>query len=249
MIRNVSVGRRPSGSFEYVLRLAHLTGGYRSFVAFEDVSFELYPGEIVSLIGPNGAGKSALLKCIAGILPPFSGRIEWGKEITLGYLPQGVKMDRSLPIKVREFLSLRLAPQAFSLFQPLAFDDRWKQSLEKLGVGYLAERTLNELSGGELQLVLLASVLAKRPGLLLLDEPFSGMGPGSQKDLGEVLAQLREEEGVATLLVSHDLHLVHHISDRIYCLNRTLCCQGTPSEVLKEDNLAKVYGRRIGALG
>jgi zinc transport system ATP-binding protein len=236
------------GARQPLLRLVRLTGGYRSVVAFEDVSLEVFSGEVVSLIGPNGAGKTALVKCVAGILTPFSGRIEWSKKASVGYLPQTVQLDRSLPLRVEEFLRLRLHPWSFRLFDVKDTSGGCRAALEAIGAAHLSGKCLKELSGGEFQRVLLASVLVKNPDLLLLDEPLSGVDPGGERDLARVVIHLCKQRGVAALLVSHDLHLVHHLSDRIYCLNRTLCCWGPPSFVLQEANLARVYGERALSL-
>ncbi|QSR84655.1 metal ABC transporter ATP-binding protein [Methylacidimicrobium sp. B4] len=235
-----TVTMRRSSDPGWLLQTRGLAAGYGDEAAFEDVSLEVFRREIVSLIGPNGAGKTTLLRCLAGILPPREGRVEKAPGLRVSYLPQKLALDRLLPVTVAEFLSLRLG---HSLFRCDWRGGEQAESLEELGVLNLLDRRLGELSGGELQRVLVAAALAKRPQLLLLDEPATGVDLLGAAAFDALLHRLRDRDGLGILLVSHDLHLVHHISDWIYFLNRRILASGPPKEVLREERLAAAYQR------
>ncbi|CAB4243126.1 zinc transporter subunit: ATP-binding component of ABC superfamily [Methylacidimicrobium sp. AP8] len=232
--------RRHSAGRPLLLRTRGLSAGYGDEAAFEGVSLEVFGREIVSLIGPNGAGKTALLRCLAGILPPRAGSLEKAPGLRLGYLPQKLAFDRLLPITVGEFFSLRLG-------RPLFGSGGWGgeriEGLDELGVFGLLGRRLGELSGGELQRVLVAAALAKRPQLLLLDEPATGVDLLGAAAFDALLHRLRDRDGLGILLVSHDLQLVHHIADWVYFLNRRILAEGPPQEVLRAERLADAYRR------
>ncbi|WP_155996565.1 metal ABC transporter ATP-binding protein [Verrucomicrobium sp. 3C] len=231
--------RRASGR-PLLLRTAGIAAGYGEEAAFEEVWLEVYGREVVSLIGPNGAGKTTLLRCLAGILPLRQGRVEKALGLRISYLPQRLAFDRLLPVTVVEFLSLRLGRP---FFRPGWAKRERVESLEELGVTSLLDRRLGELSGGEMQRVLVAAALAKRPQLLLLDEPATGVDLLGAAAFDGLLHRLRDRDGLGILLVSHDLHLVHHISDWVYFLNRRVLASGPPKEVLREERLAAAYRR------
>lgn len=213
--------------------------------AVHGVDLEIGPGEIVSLIGPNGAGKSSLLRAIAGLQPLAEGSVEWGevdgKKPRLGYVPQQPALDKNLPVSVTEFLRLKLRGG-----RGAAVRDEVARRLAELGVASLAERRLGELSGGELQRVLIAYSLIGDPQLLLLDEPMTGVDIKGGSDFQELIAGLRASRGLSMLMVSHDLHMVGALSDVVVCLNRHLCATGTPAEVLQDHVLSGIYGSQVG---
>ncbi|MGD9897246.1 MAG: metal ABC transporter ATP-binding protein [Candidatus Methylacidiphilaceae bacterium] len=223
-----------------LLRTRAIAAGYGDESAFEDVSLEVFEREVVSLIGPNGAGKTTLLRCLAGILPLREGTVEKAPGLRMSYLPQRLVFDRLLPVTVAEFLALRLGRP---LFRFAWTKEERVETLDELGVSGLLDRRLGELSGGELQRVLIAVALAKRPQLLLLDEPATGVDLLGAAAFDALLHRLRDRDGIGILLVSHDLHLVHHISDWVYFLNRRILASGPPKEVLREERLAAAYQR------
>jgi len=231
--------RRAAGR-PLLLRTEGIAAGYGDEAAFEAVSLEVFGREVVSLIGPNGAGKTTLLRCLAGILPLRQGRVEKALGLRMSYLPQRLSFDRLLPVTVAEFLSLRLGRP---FFRPGWAKQERVESLEELGVTSLLDRRLGELSGGERQRVFIAAALAKRPQLLLLDEPATGVDLLGAAAFDALLHRLRDRDGLGILLVSHDLHLVHHISDWVYFLNRRILASGPPKEVMREEQLAAAYQR------
>ncbi|MEZ5405902.1 MAG: ATP-binding cassette domain-containing protein [Verrucomicrobiia bacterium] len=159
-----------------LLRASHLSGGYGEDNAFEDIHLEIHAGEIIGLIGPNGGGKSSLLKCLAGILPKRHGTIEKDPQLRVGYVPQRLPFDSSVPLTVLEFLALRLNQKRFWFgLASVSEHQLAHRQLTDLGAEHLMDRKLGELSGGEWQRVLVASGLLTKPNVLLLDEPLTGV--------------------------------------------------------------------------
>lgn len=199
------------------------------------VDLAVHAGEIVTLIGPNGAGKTTLLKVALGLLPPSRGRVALRPGVRVGYSPQQLAIDRTLPIDVKTFLGLagRLGPGALEAV------------LEEVGLAGVGQRPMRALSGGELRRVLLARALLREPELLALDEPLSGVDLAGQFELYELIARVRRRRGCAVLLVSHDLHLVMAATDRVICLDRHVCCSGTPAAVARDAAFLDRFGDRV----
>ena len=195
------------------------------------ISFHILPKEIITVIGPNGAGKSSLVKIIAGLLQRSSGKIAIKPNIRLGYVPQKLHLDNSLPLKVSRFLSLANVTK-----------DARNQALTTLGIQHLSSKQMHNLSGGELQRVLLARAIARKPDLLLLDEPLQGVDVNGQIELYRLIAQLRDQLNCAILMVSHDLHLVMAQTDTVLCLNQHICCHGRPENVSQHPEYLKLFG-------
>ncbi|MER0237268.1 ATP-binding cassette domain-containing protein [Fulvimarina sp. MAC8] len=198
------------------------------------VNLEIARGEIVTLIGPNGAGKSTTAKLALGILPADEGVVERQASIRVGYVPQKLSVDRTLPLSVDRFMRLT-AP-----LKPSEVD----AALERTGVAHLAKTQLADLSGGEFQRVALARAIARRPDLLVLDEPAQGVDLGGEVALYELIQAIRKEIGCAVLLVSHDLHLVMAATDRVLCLNGHVCCHGAPRAVAAMPEYRQLFGAR-----
>jgi zinc transport system ATP-binding protein len=232
-----------SGPILEVEKLSVRLGGHE---VLQDVSLSVSRGAFASLIGPNGAGKSTLLKSIVGLVEPASGNIRMNTK-RVGYVPQQLPLDPALPVTVAEFLSLRLSSDNgwFGATRRQK-DGPIRARLEEIGAGHLMERRLGRLSGGEFQRVLIASALLNEPELLLLDEPLTGVDIRGGLSFDGLLHHLHDHRGITILMVSHDLHLVEHLSDEVFCINRDLCCHGNPNEVLKPENLARAYGHLPG---
>ncbi|ACD83680.1 metal ABC transporter ATP-binding protein [Candidatus Methylacidiphilum infernorum] len=226
-----------------LLKAENLSVSYNEESALEGISMEIEQGKIIALIGPNGAGKTTLLKCFAGIIKPNKGEI-WRREgLIIGYLPQRPSIPRYLPVTVEEFVALRLGYFRFfdGLLGKRKSEEKVVEILKSFHAEGLRQRRLNELSGGELQKVMVASTLAKNPALLLLDEPLSGIDAVGGIEFDQLLHELKEKKAIGTILVSHDLQLVSHIADWVYFLNHRILTQGRPADVLQEKKLAAVY--------
>lgn len=196
------------------------------------VSLQVAPGEIVTLIGPNGAGKTTLLRALLGIERLAEGRVVRRPGLAVGYVPQRLAIDRSLPMTARRFLSLPLrVPDATA-----------RAALARTGVADCADRPLAGLSGGQLQRVLLARALIGSPALMVLDEPTQGLDPPGEAAFYRLIEEVRAETGAGVLLVSHDLHVVMAASDRVICLNGHVCCEGTPQVVRDAPEYRALFG-------
>ncbi|MCB2129957.1 MAG: metal ABC transporter ATP-binding protein [Rhodobacteraceae bacterium] len=189
-------------------------------------------GEIVTVLGPNGSGKSSLVRALVGAMPVARGRIIRRDGLRIGYVPQRILIDPVLPLTVRRFLSL---PDRVS-------DDAATDALDRTGVGDLRSRQMSDLSGGQLQRVLLARALIGRPDILILDEPTQGLDQLGEAAFYRLLEDLRSASGTAVLLVSHDLHVVMSASDRVICLNGHICCEGTPQIVSEAPEYRALFG-------
>jgi zinc transport system ATP-binding protein len=229
-----------------LLRVENLCLRYGEADVVQDLSLEIERGQFACLIGPNGAGKSSLIKALAGLLQPARGRIASSAR-QIGYVPQQLPLDANLPVTVAEFLSLKLTRSRFWFgLQEGNMRDQICNQLEEIGAAHLLKRRLGKLSGGEFQRILVAYALLLRPDLLLLDEPLTGVDIRGGLSFDGLLHHLHDHRHITILMVSHDLHLVEHLSDVVFCINRTMCCHGHPDEVLKPENLSKAYGHLPG---
>jgi len=226
------------------LAVEKLNVRYRDNHVLEDISFEVEEGQFVCIIGPNGGGKSTLLKSLVGLVQIHSGKILKDSH-KIGYVPQQLRIDAAVPLRVDEFLSLKLSRDRI-WFGSRGTRPIVRKKLEEIGASHLIDRQIGKLSGGEFQRILIAYALLDDPELLLLDEPMTGLDVRGGLSFDGLLHHLREHAGITILMVSHDLHLVEHVSDQVLCINRTVHCHGTPDHVLQPDNLSKAYGHLPG---
>ena len=204
-------------------------------IVLDGVDLAVRAGEIVTLIGLNGAGKSTLIRVILGILEPDDGEVVRRPGLRIGYAPQHVPRDPILPMTVQRFLTLGApAPR-----------ERLEAVLEEVGADPILRYPLAEISGGEMQRVLLARALLREPDLLVLDEPLAGVDVTSQGELYRLIADIRKRHGCGVLLVSHDLHLVMAATDTVVCLNRHVCCTGRPHTVLRDPAFISLFGPNV----
>jgi zinc transport system ATP-binding protein len=197
-----------------------------------DISLKIDPGEIVTILGPNGSGKSTLLRALLGIVPVAEGRILRQAGLRIGYVPQSLMIDRTLPITVRRFLSL---PTRVT-------DSAAEEALTRVGMAGQGVEQMATLSGGQQQRVLLARALLGKPQLLMLDEPTSGLDQPGEAAFYRLIEEVRAETGAAILMISHDLHVVMAASDRVICLNGHICCEGTPRVVSNAPEYRALFG-------
>lgn len=199
----------------------------------QGIDLDIHEGEIVTVIGPNGAGKSTLVRTLLGLQKPTEGEV-WRKEgLVVGYAPQRFDLDKTIPMTVARFVAMGRATATSSDIEA---------ALKEVGASKLEERQLGELSGGELQRVILARALVRNPQLLVLDEPVRGVDYSGEAELYTLIGSLRSEHGLGVLLVSHDLHVVMAQSDRVICLNRHICCSGVPESVAQHPEYSRLFG-------
>lgn len=197
-----------------------------------DISLGIEPGEIVTILGPNGSGKSTLLRALLGIVPVAEGKVHQTPGLRIGYVPQRLAIDRTMPITVRRFLSL---PSRVT-------DTAAKAALARVGMEGQGAAQMATLSGGQQQRVLLARALLGNPQLLMLDEPTSGLDQPGEAAFYRLIEEVRADTGAAILMVSHDLHVVMAASDRVICLNGHICCEGTPRVVSTAPEYRALFG-------
>jgi zinc transport system ATP-binding protein len=199
-----------------------------------EVDLTVRAGEIVTVIGPNGGGKTTLLKALIGLLRPDEGAVRRRDGLSIGYVPQRLQLEWTLPLTVDRLMTLtgRLPADAAAA------------ALQAAGVAHLRERAVQALSGGELQRVLLARVLARQPQLLVLDEPVQGVDFTGETELYGLIGEIRRRTGCGVLLVSHDLHVVMAATDRVVCLDGGVQCSGRPREIAADPALARLFGPR-----
>lgn len=196
------------------------------------VDLDLHEREIVTLIGPNGAGKTTLVRVLLGLEKPDRGQIFRRRDLRIGYVPQRFDSDAVIPMTVERFLQLGGNYDG----------GRIAQMLEHVDASSVRHQQLGQLSGGELQRVVLARALLRKPNLLVLDEPVQGVDYSGEADLYNLIARLRDEAGFGVFLVSHDLHIVMGRSDRVICLNRHVCCSGVPEAVAQHPAYERLFG-------
>lgn len=199
-----------------------------------DISLNLRPGKILTLLGPNGAGKSTLVRVVLGLVAPDVGVIKRDKALRIGYVPQKLQLDATLPLTVGRFMRLRPGTRKADLIP----------ALKRVQAAHLIDAPMQKLSGGETQRVLLARALLNQPQLLVLDEPTQGVDVNGQVSLYNLIDELRKELDCAVLMVSHDLHLVMAKTDEVLCLNHHICCSGTPEVVSMHPEFISMFGHR-----
>lgn len=205
----------------------------------DGVDVTIAPGEIVTIVGPNGSGKSTLLKALIGAVPLSKGTVHRKPGLRLGYVPQKLQIDATLPMTVRRFLNL---PKE-------ATPGDHRAALANAGAADLADRQMSDLSGGQFQRVLLARALLIKPELLLLDEPTQGLDQPGSAAFYRQIEEIRDQLNCAVLMVSHELHVVMSASDRVICLNGHVCCHGTPEVVAQAAEYRALFGSgTLGAL-
>ncbi len=217
-----------------LIELQNICVNFAQRKVLDNISLVLERGKITTLIGPNGAGKSTLVKVILGLQPVDSGSITKQPRTRIGYVPQKLKLNDSLPLNVFRFL--RLAGK-FS-------HQEMTEALEMVGAPHLASSNMHTLSGGESQRVLLARALLTHPDVLVLDEPAQGVDLQGQIDLYELIDRLRMRFNCAILMVSHDLHLVMAKTDHVICLQHHVCCSGKPQDVKNHPKYIAMFGHR-----
>ena len=211
---------------------------YSEKTVLDQVSFEIKAGDFVTLIGPNGAGKSSLIKVLLGLIKPDSGELNCAKNMVIGYTPQVFHPNPFIPISVIDFLNLD--------------QDNRSQSIEKVamltGIEGILESPLRNLSGGELQRVLLARALIKKPNILILDEPAQNLDVNGQMHLYKLIQDIHRKQKCAVLMVSHDLHRVMKESTQVLCLYHHICCMGQPETIINDSQFNDLFSEQMDEL-
>ena len=201
------------------------------------VSFEINKGQIVTLIGPNGSGKTTTAKITLGLYKDIEGKVLKFTE-KVAYVPQKISIDWTLPIRVNDFMNLTNT----------LTNDEIKDALEITGTPHLINKDLKSLSGGEFQRILMARAIAKKPELLVLDEPVQGVDFNGEIALYELIKKISDTLNCGILLISHNLHVVMSKTDHVVCLNGHVCCSGTPQSVANNNKYQELFGDRASTI-
>ncbi len=219
-----------------LITVENLSVRYGANTVLRHVDMTIEAGEIVTIVGPNGSGKTSLLRAIIGATKPSVGQVSLKPGLKIGYVPQKLHIDPTLPISVERFMRLtdRVSRQ------------QCVEALETAGVPDLLKRQMSQLSGGQFQRVLLARALINRPDILLLDEATQGLDQPGSAAFYHQIEEVRRETGCAIVMISHELHVVMSASDRVICLNGHVCCQGSPAVVASAPEYRALFGTGTG---
>ena len=203
----------------------------------KDVSLEIEKGKIITLIGPNGSGKTTTAKMALGLYKNISGKVEKFTE-KIAYVPQKISIDWTLPIRVFDFMNLTSNLKSEEI----------NNALDITGSKHLIDNDLKSLSGGEFQRVLMARAVAKKPDLLVLDEPVQGVDFTGEIELYELIKKISETLKCGILLISHNLHVVMSKTDHVVCLNGHVCCSGSPISVANNKKYQELFGEDVSKI-
>jgi len=215
-----------------LITVENLSLKYGANFVLRKINLKVKSGEIVTIVGPNGSGKTSLLKAIIGAVQPSEGYIKLKPKLKIGYIPQRLNFDKTLPITVERFITLT----------EKASKSTYMSALQTAGVEELLKNQMSSLSGGQFQRILLARALLGSPEILILDEATQGLDQPGSAAFYRQIEQVRHNTGCAVLMISHDLHVVMSASDRVVCLNGHVCCEGTPSAVVSKPEYQELFG-------
>lgn len=215
-----------------LIQAQHISLTFDGKNILDNVSLNIQPHDFITIVGPNGAGKSTLLKVLMGFTRPTAGTVQQRAGLRIGYVPQKLSIDKTIPITTQRFLTLRKKVQA----------DTLARVVEQTGIAPHLDKALHKLSGGELQRVLLCRALLDEPDLLILDEPAQNLDISGQLAFYEQLNRIYEQQPLSILMVSHDLHLVMSCTRQVICLFHHICCSGEPQSVTQDPEFQKLFG-------
>ena len=218
-----------------LIEVRNLNVAYGRKKVLKDVNLTLSKDEIVTIVGPNGSGKTTLFKSIIGSVPITSGKVFIKPNLKIGYVPQVLNIDRSMPLTVERFLKLAKNRN----------DQGLLKARQILGSDNLLSNQISNLSAGQLQRVLLGHALMNDPDILLLDEATRGLDQPGSAAFYKKIEEIRDTTGCAILMISHDLHVVMSASNRVICLNGHICCQGEPKSVASSPEYKAMFGSKV----
>ena len=229
------------------LHVHRVTVRFGEAEVLQGVNFDLENGAFLAIVGPNGSGKSTLVKVVLGLIRPDQGHAAlFGEDAgahpeRIGYVPQLKTFDRSFPATSVELVVTGVR-RRWPVRVTKAERDLALAALDDVGAGRLADRALAKLSGGELQRVYLARALVRRPAIVLLDEPATGVDFLAEHDLYDLLERYQAESGATIAMVTHDLAAARYHANRVLVINRRVHGYGLPEDVLCEPCLQEAFG-------
>ena len=223
-------------------RIAYLENVCLSFnnqQILKNINLELKKGEITTLVGPNGGGKTSIARILIGILKASSGKVFISKNAKIGYMQQKLEIEKTIPIRVIDFLNLNY--DLPDRHQKSALENIQKLS-KKLNIENILEKSIHRISGGQLQKILLVHTLINNPDILVLDEPTQYMDIAAQSEFYQIIEEIREQKNCAVLIISHDLHIVMQKTNQVICVNHHICCEGSPESINKHPEYLSLFG-------
>ncbi len=220
-----------------LIQSSNISVSFNNRKVIANVSLNVAAKEIVTIIGPNGSGKTTLLRAICGLQKIDSGDINLKPGIVIGYMPQKLVIDKVLPLTVRRFLRLTGKERKLRDINSV------EKIAEEQGIKHILTQQIHDISGGEMQRVMLTRALLMNPDILVMDEPTQGLDINGQADFYKMVADIRNKKGCAVLMVSHDLNMVMASTDRVICMNQHVCCEGKPSDVGAHPEYLALFGR------
>jgi zinc transport system ATP-binding protein len=216
---------------EYILQVSNLNVEIQNQIILENVNFKVKKGSTLAIVGPNGAGKTILFRTLLNLLP-YKGKIEWGKKIKIGYVPQNISV-KDIPISVKEFLSFNKNSDVEGALLSVRLDNS------------ILNKTLGVLSGGQLRRVLIAWAIIDNPNVLLFDEPTVGVDIGGEESIFSMLNELKAQKDITMLLITHDIHLVKEYTDQLLGLNKCTTFFGDSMQIADPALQEKIYGETV----
>ena len=214
----------------------------------KDVTFDVHCGELTMIIGKNGAGKSTLLKALLNEIE-HTGKVEFidmkenkNKKIKIGYVPQSLNIERNMPTSVYDMFASYISDKPVFFRKDVELYKKIKECLKTFGADKLIDNRVGNLSGGELQRILLSIATYPIPNLLILDEPVSGVDRNGTRDFYEILSKVKDKYDMSIILVSHDLELVKKFADKVVLLDKEVKKQGTVNEVFESNEFKDCFG-------
>ena len=199
----------------------------------KNIDIQINKKDFITIIGPNGAGKTMLLKCLMGFYKPNFGEIVKKNNLKVGYMPQSINVINTMPITVKNFITVR------KKFDDISFE----HVISEVDIKQLVNKQLSILSGGEMQRVLLARSLLNNPELLILDEPAQNLDISGQLSFYKLIQKIYSKRDISILMVSHDLHLVMISTKKVLCLSNHICCSGKPQQVAQDPEFISMFGQ------
>ncbi len=229
-------------------KINHIGVKFGKDVILKDINIHVHCGELTVIIGRNGAGKSTLLKAILGEIE-HTGNITFvdqkdniAEKIKIGYVPQKLNIEKHMPTTVYDMFASCISKVPVFLKKDKKIYEEIKEHLKIFGADMLIDKSMGDLSGGELQRVLIAIATKPTPNLLILDEPVSGIDKNGTKDFYKIINKLKTEYDMSIILVSHDLELANKYADKVILLDRTVIKEGTPKEVFNSLEFKNRFG-------
>jgi zinc transport system ATP-binding protein len=225
-----------------IIEFSKIYKNFEGKTILEDISFVIDKGSIITIIGPNGAGKTTIAKLALGIEQPSSGKIIKKEKLVIGYVPQKLELNPNLPLDVKSFLEILSGKTYLSM-------NECNKALEESMLDIDVFQSVSILSGGQIQRLLIAAAILRKPDLLILDEPLQGLDINGQANFYNIIDSISRNYNAGILMISHDLFTVMKRSTEVICLNKHICCRGKSEDLIAQDKYLRVFGIEAQNIG